>query len=248
MSALSDFMTQSGFWWGTGLGAVLSGVITSAVTTASVRASDKRKAGQEDKTLDRKEGREDEKESEQRVRKACTEFAGVCAEVLTASIDVKGLFNSLRDAFNTDAGLADPMALQKLMFAETQVEEMKRVAKAYNDLKMEVPGPIMQAATRLLQSLQTVAGQTTDPVKKALAVKVAGGEMDNFINVFRDYFKLDRYSANESARDTASFLDTLKKQVHDFTEEAQRDMKAAGFQTTPWDVPTQSPPPNTRTK
>jgi hypothetical protein len=51
MSAVSDFLTQPGFWWGVPLGAVVTGVVAPIITARSVRASDARKAEQEREML-----------------------------------------------------------------------------------------------------------------------------------------------------------------------------------------------------
>ncbi|WP_157933487.1 hypothetical protein [Mycobacteroides abscessus] len=51
MSAVSDFLTQPGFWWGVPLGVVVTGVVAPIITARSVRASDKWKADQEREML-----------------------------------------------------------------------------------------------------------------------------------------------------------------------------------------------------
>jgi hypothetical protein len=70
MSAVSDFLTQPGFWWGVPPGAVVTGVVAPIITARSVRASDKRKADQERAMDDRKAEREDLRSNRQILREA----------------------------------------------------------------------------------------------------------------------------------------------------------------------------------
>jgi hypothetical protein len=64
---------------------------------------------------------------------------------------------------------------------------------------------------------------------------VSADELDGWLNTFRDLCGRDQCPPSAGQRDAQSFMDTLKRQVGDYMEEAKADMKAAGFKTTPWD-------------
>ncbi|WP_218021726.1 hypothetical protein, partial [Nocardia harenae] len=74
-----------------------------------------------------------------------------------------------------------------------------------------------------------------EPFARQVALKAAADELNTFINDFREESGRQRYEASDAERDAMSFMETLKKQVSAYMEEAKRDMKAAGFETTPWD-------------
>ena len=59
----------------------------------------------------RKETREDKLRDEERLYSAAQEFAQVATEILTETIDAKGVFNILRDWYNNRAGRDDPKAM-----------------------------------------------------------------------------------------------------------------------------------------
>ena len=61
----------------------------------------------------RKETREDKLRDEERLYSAAQEFAQVATEILTETIDAKGVFNILRDWYNNRAGRDDPKAMDK---------------------------------------------------------------------------------------------------------------------------------------
>lgn len=235
MSAVSDFLTQPGFWWGVPAGAVLSGVITSVVTARSVRRSDERKALQEDKVLDRKEEREDQRRNEDLVFEAATEFATVCSDILMKSVDVEGVINFLRDALNSEAGIPDPKAMEKPAFAQMRVEEAKGITTPFSKLKMVASPALLAAASRLSTSILALNQTTTQLFARQVAMKTAGDELDNFINVFRAECGREQYPPSAAQRDAMSFMATLKQQVDRFVEDAKRDLRSAGFTTTPWD-------------
>ncbi|WP_406272550.1 hypothetical protein OH799_32980 [Nocardia sp. NBC_00881] len=80
----------------------------------------------------------------------------------------------------------------------------------------------------------TVFRTTTEPFAKPVALKAAADELNTFINDFREECGRQRYEAPDAERDAMSFMDMLKQQVDSYMEEAKRDMKAAGFESTPW--------------
>lgn len=123
MSAVSDFLTQPGFWWGVPLGAVVTGVVAPIITTWSVRASDKRKADQEremlalkaeqdEKAQMRKDAREGKLRDQPSLHTAAMEFVEVSSDILMTTIEVKGIWSFLRDAFYDQTGQDRPAVLR----------------------------------------------------------------------------------------------------------------------------------------
>lgn len=231
MNGLLDFFTQGAFWWGTVLGALISGGLTYWTT----HRSDTRTFEHDDERDRRKADREQRERNEQLVFEAATTFAGVCGEILANSIDEKKLFNFLRDAYHNEAGTPDPKAMEKFMFAEDQLGEFKRLVEPFNTLKMVAPVALLEHATRLNSSLATITSSMTQPLAKPLAVKTAGEELDAFINVFRKEYGRDSYTASQAQDDAMNFMKTLEEQMHTYISEAKSDMRAAGFTSTPWD-------------
>ena len=109
-------------------GALISAVISPIISARSVRASDRRKAAQEDAMQTSKETREDKLRDEESLYSAAQEFAQVATEILTETIDAKGVFNILRDWYNNRAGRDDPKAMDKLEHGEKVIEAQKRIA------------------------------------------------------------------------------------------------------------------------
>ena len=90
---------------------------------------------------------------------------------------------------------------------------------------------------RTSAALMTLVGQTTEPFAKPVAYKAAADELNNFYNIFRQEVGRETYADEQAQQQALSFMETLKKQVDEYMEEAKADMKAAGFKTTPWDKP-----------
>lgn len=248
MSAVSDFLTQPGFWWGVPLGAVVTGVVAPIITARSVRASDKRKAGQEremlalkaeqdEKAQMRKEAREDKLRDQQNLHTAAMEFVEVSSDILMTAIDIKGMWNFLRDAFYNQTGQDDPMAEGKLDHSEKVMTAQMRIAVPVNKLKLLAPTDVLDAATRATTAIMTTVQQTTEPFAGRVAHKAASDELNKFISVFREAAGRDPYTDAATQAQVYAFMETLKKQVADYIEEAKADMNAAGFTTTPWDQP-----------
>lgn len=246
MSAISDFFTESSFWWGTGVGTIIAGTAGPLITAKALKASDKRKAIQEDKTSQDKRDHEEKLEQakrdheikvdrEKREFEAATDFARVCNDIITTSLDVKSIFNILRDLVNNEAGRPDPKAFEKIAFAETQVEEFKKLTGPYQRLQMVASPKLLTAATRLMAAMTGIQKTIAQPLARPVATKAAGDELNLFINTFREEAGREAYSPSDAQRDAMSFMQTLKQQVASFMEEAKEDMRAAGFTTTPWD-------------
>ena len=246
MSAVSDFLTQPGFWWGVPLGALVTGVVAPVITARSVRASDRRKAEQEErihalkveqeeKIQARKDEREDKLREQESLYSAAMEFVEVSTDILVTAIDIKGIFNTMRDFVYNRVGMDDPMADAKFAHSEKVMDAQMRIAVPVNKLKLVAPTNVLDAAMRTSVAIMTTVRQTTEPFAGRVAHQAASKELDNFYNVFRQEVGREPYS-DEQARDQAlSFMGTLKKQVDDYIEEAKAEMKAAGFKTTPWD-------------
>jgi hypothetical protein len=105
-------------------GALISEVISPIITGRSVRASDRRKAAQEDAMQTRK-GKLCDEES---LYSAVQEFARAATEILTETIDAKGVFNILPDWYNNRAGRDEPKAMDKLEHGEKVIEAQKGIA------------------------------------------------------------------------------------------------------------------------
>jgi hypothetical protein len=215
------------FW----TGAIGSGLLTGAITFFTTRASDRRKFKHEDKVLDRKEQREDQ----QSLYAAAQEFSQVCTEILTDTIDAKGIFNILRDWFYNQTGQDDPKASEKFDHSEKVIEAQKRIAVPMNKLKLSAPGPVLDAASGVATALFAVARHTTDPVAQQVARKAAGEALANFINVFRAEVGKREYTDKEQRDAALTFLSILQQQADDFVEESRDAMRQAGFVKTPWD-------------
>ncbi|MEH6822024.1 MAG: hypothetical protein V7706_18995 [Dietzia psychralcaliphila] len=166
---------------------------------------------------------------------ASTNYAAVCSEIIENSLDVKGLFNAIRDVYHNERGTPDPKALEKFMFAEEQTDEIKRITTPFNKLKMVAPIELLEHATQLNMALMTLLRTTTEPFAKPLAMKIAGEQLDQFINAFRREYGREEYPPSKAQENAMSFMQTLQQQVNAYMEEAKAEMKAAGFKSTPWD-------------
>lgn len=247
MSAVSDFFTEPTFWWGGLTGALITGVVAPLITARSVRASDARKAEQEramlalkaeqdEKMQARKEEREDKLREHESLYTAAMDFVEVSTDILVTAIDMKGVFNTMRDWFFNRAGLDDPKAEEKMDHAERVMDAQMRIAVPMNKLKLVAPTDVLDAANRTSLAVMTVVRQTTEPFAGRVAHQVASRELDNFYNVFRLEVGREPYTDERAVAQAVSFMETLKKQVDDYIEEAKADMKNAGFKTTPWDT------------
>ncbi|MCV7198132.1 hypothetical protein [Mycobacterium angelicum] len=259
MSAVSDFFTQPGLWWGVPLGAIVAGTVGPVITARSVRASDRRKGTQEekmhtlkadqderlqaqkdareDKLRREKEEREDKLRREETLYSAAIEFTEVASDILMNSVDIKGAFNSIRDKFYNRVGITDPNVDIKVEHATKVSENTKRIGVPFNKLRLVAPSHVLEAATQLNAAILAVLQTTTEPFATPVTFKTAGDRLDNFFSVFRKEVGQDEYTQSTSNRAVDSFMQTLKRQVDEYMEQAKADMKAAGFRTTPWDIP-----------
>jgi hypothetical protein len=226
------------FW----TGGLVVGVLGSVGTYFTTRASDRRKFEQENKVLERKEQREDKLRDQESLYASAQEFAQVSTEILTDTVDAKGIFNMLRDWFFTQTGQDDPKAAEKFDYGEMVLEAQKRIAVPMNKLKLVAPTNVLEAASRLSLAVLTTARHMTNPFAAQVDRKVAGEELANFINVFRAEVGKEEYT-EAAQRDAAiSFLELLQQQSDDFVEESRDAMRAAGFPKTPWDTWTRKTP------
>ncbi|MEU2126541.1 hypothetical protein [Nocardia niwae] len=214
MSAISDFFTQAGFWWGVPTGAILSGLGAASIAARSARKSDERKAAQEDKV----KAQERDEKNKQQTREECLKFSDTVAEAMSKMIDSKGAFNVIRD---TVSG-AETRLDDKLELAQTAVAEVQKVGVALTRLQMTAPTSILDKAVECQYAVQAIAQSITDPLKYQAAFKAAGQAFDGYKNAFRAYVELDSYSAPEASRAAKSYMEILKKQVDDYIAEARQ--------------------------
>jgi hypothetical protein len=219
------------FW----TGGLVGGVLSSIGTFFTTRASDRAKFNQEDKVLDRKEQREDKRREQESLYAGAQEFAQVCTEILTDTVDSTGIFNMLRDWFFTQTAQDDPKAAEKFDYGEMVLESQKRITVPMNKLKLVAPTSVLDAATRLSTAVLTTARHMTNPFAAQVDRKAAGEELANFINVFRAEVGKEEYTGAAQRDATIDFLKMLQQQSEDFVEESRDAMRAAGFPKTPWD-------------
>lgn len=240
VSAVSDFLTQPGFWWGVPLGAVVTGVIAPIITARSVRASDKRKADQEremlalkaqqdEKAQARKEAREDQESNRKIIRETATAFGEVCSAILEKAMDNKSVFNAVMDAALTMEGMPDIKAMEKIEYSIDLMDETKKLTTAYNNLRVVAPVPLLKKATALNAAIMALVGATTMPLKKPPLMNQAGKAFDEFTNAVRTELGLDAYTAEDVERAKATYLDALQKQVSDYIKETQDEARKFGF-------------------
>jgi hypothetical protein len=229
----AHIFTTHEFW----TGGLIVGGLGSFTTYFSTRASDRRKAKQEEKMQTRKEEREDKLREQESLYTAAMDFVEVSTDILVTSIDMKGVFNAMRDLVFNRAGLDDPKAKEKLDHSEKVMDAQMRIAVPVNKLKLVAPVNILDSAMRTSAAIMTTVRQTTEPFAKPVAHKAAADELNNFYNVFRQEVGREPYTDEQAQQQALSFMETLKKQVDGYMEEAKAEMKAAGFKTTPWDNP-----------
>jgi hypothetical protein len=179
--------------------------------------------------------RKDKREDQQSLYIAAQEFAQVAREILTDTIDAKGIFNILRDWVFNQTGQDDPKAAEKFDHSEKVVDAQKRLTVPMNKLKMSAPATVLDAASRVAMALNVIALWTTEPVAQQVARKAAGEELTNFINVFRVEVGKPEYTDAAQREAALNFLHILQRQSDDFVEESRDAMRAAGFAKTPWD-------------
>lgn len=227
----THMFTTHEFW----TGAFVSGLLSCGLTYLSTRASDRFKAKHEVKMQDRKDEREDKLREQQSLYLAAQEFAQVATAILTDTVDVKGIFNVLRDALFNRTGQDDPKAAEKFDHSEKVVEAQKRIAVPMSKLKLVAPTTVLDAASRLSMAVLTTGRLTAEPVAQQVARKAAGEELTNFINVFRVEIGKPEYTDTAQRDAAVNFLTFLQRQSDDFVEESRDAMRAAGFAKTPWD-------------
>lgn len=229
MSAVSDFLTQSSFLWGGLAGALVTGVVAPIITARSLRASDRRKAAQEDRIDERKAEREDLRSNRQLIRETATDFSEVCSSIFEKAIDTKGIFNAVADAAATMSGKIDKKALDKVEYSISLVDETKRIATAYNNLRVVAPVPVLERATALNSAIIALINATTMPLAKPPLLAAAGRAMDDFTNAVRAELSLDPYTAADAQGASATYLETLTKQMNDYIKETQEEARRLGF-------------------
>lgn len=229
MSALSDFLSQPGFWWGVPLGAIVAGTIGPIIASRSVRASDKRKADQEERMDTLKAERENRVSKQKNIREAATALSGVCSSVIEKAIDSKAVFNAIRDAAVTSGGLPDPKELEKIEFATDLMDETKKITTAYNNLRVIAPIPVLQKATALNAAIITLTKATTIPLAKSPIMEQAARALDDFTNAVRAELDLEAYTEEDAGRELTTYVDALKSQVDSYVKESKEEARRLGL-------------------
>ncbi|GCB56737.1 hypothetical protein HND25_15725 [Rhodococcus erythropolis] len=229
MSALSDFLSQPGFWWGVPLGAVVAGTIGPLITARSVRASDRRKAEQDERMDDRKAERENRQSNQKILRETATAFGEVCSAVIEKAIDPKGVFNAIRDAALTAGGMPDSKELEKLEFATDLLDESKKITTAYNNLRVVAPVAVLHKASALNAAMIALTQATTMPLARPPLMQKAGEAFEDFTNAVRAELDLEAFTAEDAERSATSYMDTLKKHVNDYIAESREQARRLGF-------------------
>lgn len=229
MSAVSDFLTQPGFWWGVPLGAVVTGVVAPIITARSVRASDKRKADQERTMDDRKADREDLRSNRQILRESANEFSAVCSSVFEKAIDSKGVFNTVMDFVQNLNEIPDTKVMDKLEYAVDLMDETKRITKAYNHLRVVAPVAVLEKASALNVAVIALCKATTVPLAKPPLMLQAGKAMEDFTNAVRAELGLDAFTAEDANRVGTTYMEALTEQMNDYIKETQEEARRHGF-------------------
>lgn len=229
MSALSDFFTQPGYWWGVPSGAIVAGTIGPLIAARSVRASDRRKAEQEELMDERKATRENRQSNQRILRETATAFSEVCSAVLEKAIDAKAVFNAIRDAALTAGKMPDIKEVEKIEFATDLVDEMKKVTTAYNNLRVVAPVSVLQKAISLNAAMIALTQATTMPLARPPLMKKAGEAFEEFTNAVRAELDLEAFTAEDTERSASSYMEALKLQVQEYIAESRDQARRLGF-------------------
>jgi len=229
MSAVSDFLTESSFWWGGLAGTLVTGIVAPLITARSLRASDRRKATQEERMDAKKAEREDLRSNRQILRAAANAFSAVCSSVFEKTVDSKGVFNTVMDYVQNLNELPDTKAMDKLEYAVDLMDEAKRVTTAYNHLRVAAPVAVLEKATALNVAVLQLCKATTQPLAKPPLMLQAGKAMEEFTNAVRAELGLDPFTADDVNRVGTSYMEVLTKQMNDYIREAREDYRRNGF-------------------
>ncbi|WP_147276692.1 hypothetical protein [Tsukamurella tyrosinosolvens] len=178
---------------------------------------------------EKKADREDRLRKQTLLRDATKEYGRACSSVLEKAVDIKGIFNAFRDATRTANGLPDEKELEKWEFATDLMDETKKIATPYADLRLVAPRTILEKATALQTAIIELGRHTTSPLIKPPLIEAATKAFDDFTNAVRAELELDTYTAEDVRREASSYMETLKTQVSAYVEEAKADAKKLGF-------------------
>ncbi|QXF82293.1 DUF4863 family protein [Rhodococcus pyridinivorans] len=92
-----------------------------------------------------------------------------------------------------------------------QVEAAKGITTPFSKLKMVASPALLAATSRLNTSILALNQTTTQPFARQVAMKTAGDELANFINVFRTECGREQYPPSAAQRDAMSFMATLEQ-------------------------------------
>jgi hypothetical protein len=117
------------------------GLAAPIIAAGRSRNSDQFKADHEAKMQDRKAKHEAKVRDEQSVYKVATDYVEVCTDVLENTIELKDAFNAIRDmVYAPRVGADDPKADDEIDQALKASEEMKRIMKPYNKMRVVADG------------------------------------------------------------------------------------------------------------
>lgn len=178
---------------------------------------------------DRKAERENRQSNQKILRETATAFGEVCSAVIEKAIDVKAVFNAIRDAALTAGGMPDSKEAEKIEFTTDLIDEMKKVTTAYNNLRVVAPIAVLQKATALNTAMIALTQATTMPLARPPLMKKAGEAFEDFTNAVRAELDLEAFTAEDAARAATSYMDSLKKQVGDYIKESREQAQRLGF-------------------
>ncbi|MEV6100683.1 hypothetical protein [Nocardia sp. NPDC051981] len=229
MSTTSDFLSQPGFWWGVPAGAIIAGTIGPYITARSVRASDRRKAEQEVRMDERKALRENRQSNQKILRETATAFGEACSSVIEKAIDSKAIFNAVRDAAVTAAGIPDEKEQEKIEFATDLMDEAKKVTTSYNNLRVVAPVAVLEKAVALNTAIIALTRATTLPLSRPPLMNQASLAFEAYTNSVRAELDLEAFTADDTSKAAATYLETLKRQVDEYIKETKDQARRLGF-------------------
>lgn len=206
---------------------LLGGVSGALVRAWTSKSSDERKAKQEDKTNREQREHEARVERERQVREAVMEYIAEANDVMASTVDIDGVFNMLTDMLGGALGEEDQKVAEKVDFTKQQMQKLRILATTMNTLKALLPNDIYHAAERVYVALDVVIKQTTEPLAKGAATQAAGQTLSDFINTFREYDGLSPITGDDSQKAADDYLNTLKRQVDGYIEDARRVTETA---------------------
>ena len=224
----ADVLTTHEFWAGVPSGAVI-GLAAPIIAARRSRDSDRFKAEHEVKMDAVKAEREDLKSNRQILRESANEFSAVCSTVFEKAIDSKGVFNTVMDFVQNMNEIPDVKAMDKLEYTIDLMDETKRIATAYNHLRVVAPVAVLEKASALNAAVLSLCKATTVPLAKPPLMFQAGKAMEDFTNAVRAELGLGSFTAEDASRVGTTYMEALTKQMNDYIKETQDEARRLGF-------------------